>query len=127
MFTITNPFSTRKYSLGKNVYFVMCFPNYTISKQVIYFNLFVSQEYRFVVTAKDGASEPRIATATVVINVTDIEDEEPIFHRTSYEASVPENVPNFLVTHVVVSKLACNGLKGLRHYTKCKKLQLKSI
>ncbi|XP_054267666.1 cadherin-99C-like [Macrosteles quadrilineatus] len=62
-----------------------------------------TREYRFVVTAKDGASEPRIATATVVVFVTDIEDEAPIFHLTSYEASVPENVPNFMVTHVVAA------------------------
>ncbi|KAG8256727.1 hypothetical protein J6590_063040 [Homalodisca vitripennis] len=59
-----------------------------------------TREYRFVITAKDGATEPRIATATVVIYVTDVEDEAPIFHLTTYEASVPENVPKFLVTHV---------------------------
>lgn len=58
------------------------------------------KEYRFVVTAKDGAPDPRIATATVTVQVTDIEDELPIFHLTTYEASVPENVPDYVVTQV---------------------------
>ncbi|XP_075213856.1 cadherin 99C [Lycorma delicatula] len=58
------------------------------------------KEYRFVVTAKDGAPDPRIATATVTIQVTDIEDELPIFHLTTYEATVPENVPDYIVTQV---------------------------
>jgi protocadherin-15 len=60
------------------------------------------QEYRFVVTAKDGASDPRIATATVPGEVVDVEDELPIFHLTSYEAQVPENMPDYMVTQVKV-------------------------
>ncbi|PSN56931.1 Cadherin-99C [Blattella germanica] len=58
------------------------------------------REYQFVVTAKDGASDPRIATATVTVEVVDIDDELPIFHLTSYEAEVPENVPDYVVTQV---------------------------
>ncbi|XKL62751.1 hypothetical protein PGB90_002584 [Kerria lacca] len=57
-------------------------------------------EYKFVVTAKDGATDPRIATATVTVNVLDIEDELPIFHIATYEAKVPENVPDYVVTQV---------------------------
>lgn len=53
-------------------------------------------------TAKDGATDPRIATATVTVQVTDIEDELPIFHLTTYEATVPENVPDHVVTQVKV-------------------------
>lgn len=60
------------------------------------------KEYKFVVTAKDGASEPRIATATVTVHVTDVEDEPPIFHLPMYDALVPENVPNYVVTQVKV-------------------------
>lgn len=61
------------------------------------------QEYRFTVTAKDGAPDPRLATATVTVEVMDIDDELPIFHLLSYEAKVPENVPDFMVTQVKVS------------------------
>ncbi|KAK9736572.1 Cadherin domain [Popillia japonica] len=57
--------------------------------------------YQFVVTAKDGALDPRIATATVTVNVLDIEDEVPVFTREEYEASVPENVPDYFVTDVM--------------------------
>uniref|UniRef100_A0A8D8MA25 Protocadherin-15 n=2 Tax=Cacopsylla melanoneura TaxID=428564 RepID=A0A8D8MA25_9HEMI len=58
------------------------------------------QEYRFVVTAKDGASDPRIATATVTVKVTDVQDEVPVFHLTNYEARVPENVADYKVAQV---------------------------
>ncbi|KAF5300091.1 hypothetical protein FQA39_LY11283 [Lamprigera yunnana] len=58
------------------------------------------QNYEFVVTAKDGAPDPRIATATVTIAVVDIEDEVPIFRRPAYDASVPENIPDYFVTTV---------------------------
>ncbi|BES91601.1 Cadherin domain [Nesidiocoris tenuis] len=58
------------------------------------------KEYKFVVTAMDGAPEPRIATATVTVHVQDTEDELPVFHQPLYEAKVPENVPDFTVTQV---------------------------
>ena len=56
-----------------------------------------------MVTAKDGASDPRIATATVTVEVVDVDDELPIFHLTSYEADVPENMPDYVVAQVKVS------------------------
>ncbi|XP_047001442.1 cadherin-99C [Schistocerca americana] len=58
------------------------------------------RDYKFVVTAKDGAPDPRLATATVTVQVVDIDDELPIFHLLSYEARVPENVPDYMVTQV---------------------------
>lgn len=59
------------------------------------------QSYQFVITAKDGAPDPRIATATVSIAVIDIEDEVPIFLQSTYEASVPENIPDYFVAAVM--------------------------
>ncbi|CAH0553168.1 unnamed protein product [Brassicogethes aeneus] len=58
------------------------------------------KEYSFVVTAKDGALDPRIATATVSIEVIDVEDEVPIFKKLEYVAEVPENMPDFFITNV---------------------------
>lgn len=55
-----------------------------------------------MVTAKDGAPDPRIGTASVTVSVKDVEDEIPLFHKTLYEAKVPENSPDFLVTQVHV-------------------------
>jgi hypothetical protein len=57
-----------------------------------------------VVTAKDGSSDPRIATATVTIEVLDLEDEDPIFHLLEYKAKVPENVPDYVIVQVKVSE-----------------------
>ncbi len=56
-----------------------------------------------VVTARDGGREPRIATATVTVLVQDTADEPPIFLKDVYNAIVPENVEDYLVTTVVVS------------------------
>lgn len=60
------------------------------------------QDYKFVVTARDGAPDHRLATATVTVKVIDVEDEIPIFHQSSYEAKVKENVPDYMVIQVVV-------------------------
>lgn len=53
-------------------------------------------------TARDSAPDSRLATSSVTVQVLDIEDEMPIFHKTTYEAVVPENVPDFMVTQVMV-------------------------
>lgn len=67
------------------------------------------QEYKFVVTAQDKGPDPRLATAIVTIHVIDVEDEVPIFHQSTYEASVKENIPNYMVTQVMVSKFIKNA------------------
>ncbi|XP_032667356.1 cadherin-99C isoform X2 [Odontomachus brunneus] len=59
-----------------------------------------NNEYKFVVTARDGAPDYRLATATVTVKVIDVEDEVPLFHQSSYEARVKENVPDYNVIQV---------------------------
>lgn len=59
-----------------------------------------NMEYRFVVTAKDGAPDARLGTASVTVQVLDIPDEVPRFSETLIETRVPENVAEFLVTTV---------------------------
>lgn len=58
-------------------------------------------DYKFVVTARDGASEPRLGTTSVSIRVNDLPDEVPKFLDADQEVNVPENVPDFLLTTVV--------------------------
>ncbi|KAF7995558.1 hypothetical protein HCN44_006665 [Aphidius gifuensis] len=62
-----------------------------------------NHEYKFVVTARDGAPDQRLATATVTVKVIDVEDEVPIFHQSSYEAQVKENVPDYMVIQVMAN------------------------
>ncbi|XP_076242183.1 cadherin 99C [Calliopsis andreniformis] len=59
-----------------------------------------NDEYKFVVTARDGAPDYRLATATATVKVIDVEDEVPIFHQSSYEARVKENMPDYTVVQV---------------------------
>ena len=61
------------------------------------------QVYYLVVTARDGAADPRIATATATVFVTDTEDEPPVFREPLYEVTVPENQPYADVIRVQVS------------------------
>lgn len=56
-----------------------------------------------MVTARDGAPDYRLATATVTVKVIDVEDEVPVFHQSSYEARVKENIPDYTVLQVTVS------------------------
>ncbi|XP_066951958.1 cadherin-99C isoform X2 [Macrobrachium rosenbergii] len=58
------------------------------------------QVHYLVVTAKDGATDPHIATATVTVLVSDVGDEPPVFSQQVYEASVAENVPDALLAIV---------------------------
>jgi protocadherin-15 len=55
------------------------------------------------VTAKDGAAEPRLGTASVTVNVLDVPDEVPVFTKKSETITVPENAPDFFVTKVTVN------------------------
>lgn len=56
--------------------------------------------YKFMITAKDGAVEPRLGTTMVMVTVNDIPDELPTFAETLIEVKVPENIPNYLLATV---------------------------
>ncbi|XP_055588402.1 cadherin-99C isoform X2 [Uranotaenia lowii] len=58
------------------------------------------KEYKFVVTAQDGAPEPRLGTASVTVKVRDVPDEVPRFMEPFIEVKIPENVPDMMVTTV---------------------------
>lgn len=59
------------------------------------------KEYKFVVTAKDGAPDMRLGTASITVMVKDIPDELPKFSEPQIEVKVPENVPDMVVATVV--------------------------
>lgn len=58
------------------------------------------KEYKFVVTAKDGAPDSRLGTASVTVRVTDVQDEVPRFKESKVEVKIPENVPDHLIATV---------------------------
>lgn len=59
--------------------------------------------YKFMITAKDGAAEPRIGTTMVTVRVNDIPDEVPKFIDNQIEVKVPENIPNYHLATVKAS------------------------
>lgn len=58
------------------------------------------QEYKFVVTAKDGAPDSRLGTASVTVSVLDVQDEVPTFVESLIEVRVPENIPDLVIATV---------------------------
>ncbi|XP_067617617.1 cadherin-99C [Eurosta solidaginis] len=58
------------------------------------------KEYRFVVTAKDGAPDARLGTASVTVQVRDLPDEVPKFTDARIDVNVPENEADYLVATV---------------------------
>nr|XP_043067788.1 cadherin-99C isoform X1 [Drosophila bipectinata] len=57
-------------------------------------------EYKFVVTAKDGAPDARLGTASVTVMILDLPDEVPKFSDARIDVHIPENEENFLVATV---------------------------
>ncbi|KAG7458772.1 hypothetical protein MATL_G00224240 [Megalops atlanticus] len=50
-------------------------------------------QIQFLLVAVDGGSPPLSSTATVLAHVEDVNDNEPVFERQLYNASVPEHSP----------------------------------
>lgn len=60
-----------------------------------------TDRYELHLVAYDGGQPPRSATATILVDVQDVNDNHPVFVKDSYEASIAENVPpNTFVTAV---------------------------
>ncbi|XP_035826841.1 protocadherin Fat 4, partial [Aplysia californica] len=58
------------------------------------------RQYLIPVVARDTARNRLSSTATVTVNVLDIQDNVPLFVRTNYVETVPENEANILVATV---------------------------
>ncbi|GFS75615.1 cadherin-99C, partial [Nephila pilipes] len=56
--------------------------------------------HRLMVMARDSAPDSRFGTAAVTVLINDVQDEKPLFEKSVYEASVPENKANHVVTQV---------------------------
>lgn len=50
-------------------------------------------QYDLVVEASDGAVDPRRTMLTLSVQVTDIDDNSPVFSQETYLVNVPENSP----------------------------------
>lgn len=50
-------------------------------------------QYDLLVEASDGAVDPRRTTLVLSIQVTDIDDNSPVFSKQTYVVNVPENTP----------------------------------
>ncbi|XP_037127213.1 protocadherin-15a isoform X2 [Syngnathus acus] len=53
----------------------------------------LKSSYDLVIEASDGAVDPRRTTLTLTVQVTDIDDNSPVFSQPTYVVNVPENSP----------------------------------
>lgn len=49
--------------------------------------------HNLIISAKDGGSPPLSANLTLVVDVQDVNDNSPVFEKSSYEANVLESEP----------------------------------
>ncbi|KAM7042528.1 LOW QUALITY PROTEIN: uncharacterized protein M8220_007698 [Acridotheres tristis] len=73
--------------------------------------------YELVLTAVDGGDPARSGTVQVRINVTDANDNPPIFSKSLYEARVAENLPAGSLVLQVLARDADVGTNGQVSYS----------
>ncbi|NWX94400.1 PCDGE protein, partial [Nothoprocta pentlandii] len=73
--------------------------------------------FEMVLTAVDGGSPARSGTVQIRINVTDANDNAPVFSKSSYEARVRENVPTGSLVLQVRATDADAGSNGRVSYS----------
>lgn len=61
------------------------------------------EQHKVIVTAFDAAPDSRSSTATVTINVQDVQDMIPVFPQKTYNSQVPENENDYLVAEIEVT------------------------
>ncbi|KAJ8298119.1 hypothetical protein KUTeg_024650 [Tegillarca granosa] len=74
------------------------------------------QNYTIEVVATDKGIPPRSAFQTISVQIKDENDNGPIFERSSYDATVPENVTIGVTLVQVKAKDADIGLNGIVRY-----------
>ncbi|XP_042636631.1 protocadherin gamma-B6-like [Orycteropus afer afer] len=63
-------------------------------------------EYNITITATDKGKPPLSYSTSVTLHITDVNDNAPVFHQTSYVVHVAENnPPGASITHVIASDL----------------------
>lgn len=77
----------------------------------------ITREYSLVVTATDGGSPPLSASTVLIIAVADGNDNSPVFSRTTYTASIPENSVVGLFVTIVEATDADSGANGELSYS----------
>ncbi|XP_050548978.1 protocadherin-like wing polarity protein stan isoform X2 [Daktulosphaira vitifoliae] len=53
----------------------------------------INSKYQFQVVAEDGGDPPKTATASVVVTIQDVNDNEPIFNPKQYDVVISEDSP----------------------------------
>ena len=58
--------------------------------------------YQFLVVARDRGTQSRSGTATVIMQVMDVNDQPPVFHQARYEVAILETSEPQVILQVKV-------------------------
>lgn len=72
---------------------------------------------KFLVTVTDSGVPPLSANCTVIVNISDTNDNYPVFTRTVYFATVDENTASGTNVTLVSASDRDSGLNGIVHYS----------
>ncbi|XP_075902926.1 protocadherin alpha-8-like isoform X6 [Nelusetta ayraudi] len=92
-------YSVKTYRLSQNEYFTLDVQNSgepTMSAEIVLQKALDREKQaalKLTLTAVDGGKPPKAGTLHIVINVQDVNDNIPIFDKSLYKATVPENTP----------------------------------
>ena len=73
--------------------------------------------YNVTIAAIDGGTPPLTGIGTVIINISDENDNAPSFTETSYEATIPENSINGSVVVTLLANDEDSGSNGQVSYS----------
>ena len=73
--------------------------------------------YNVTIAAIDGGTPPLTGIGTVIINISDENDNAPSFTETSYEATIPENSMNGSVVVTLLANDEDSGSNGQVAYS----------
>ncbi|XP_022624812.1 protocadherin alpha-5-like isoform X3 [Seriola dumerili] len=124
-FTLPNAFdadvgsySIKGYKLSQNEHFTLDVQNggeATMSAEMVLQKALDREKQpviKLTLTAVDGGKPPKSGTLHITVNVQDVNDNVPVFDKTLYKATVPENTPQGATVISVHARDLDEGLNG---------------
>ncbi|XP_056238324.1 protocadherin alpha-8-like isoform X8 [Seriola aureovittata] len=111
-------YSVKGYKLSQNEHFTLDVQNggeKTMSAEMVLQKALDREKQpviKLTLTAVDGGKPPKSGTLDITVNVQDVNDNVPVFDKTLYKATVPENTPQGATVISVYARDLDEGLNG---------------
>ncbi|XP_023251941.1 protocadherin alpha-8-like isoform X3 [Seriola lalandi dorsalis] len=111
-------YSVKGYKLSQNEHFTLDVQNggeATMSSEMVLQKALDREKQpviKLTLTAVDGGKPPKSGSLDITVNVQDVNDNVPVFDKTLYKATVPENTPQGATVISVHARDLDEGLNG---------------